>query len=78
MFPRITDFRPAILMSPISTYTKNPKKRAALDISRHARLQCGQGHSAKPFLASVDDEYVHTGSSLSDAESAEEAKSISI
>jgi hypothetical protein len=73
MFPHITDFRPAILMPPKSTYTKNPKKRAALDKARRARLSCGQGHSAKPFSASADDEYVHSGSSLSDAESAEEA-----
>jgi hypothetical protein len=71
MFPHITDFRPAILMPPKSTYTKNPKKRAALDKARRARLSCGQGHSAKPFSASADDEYVHSGSSLSDAESAE-------
>jgi hypothetical protein len=74
MFPHITDFRPTILMPPKSTYTKNPKKRDALDKARRARLSCGQGHSAKPFSASADDEYVHTGSSLSDAESAEEAK----
>jgi hypothetical protein len=50
-------------MPPKSTYTKNPKKRAALDKARRARLSCGQGN----------DEYVHNGSSLSDAESAEEA-----
>jgi hypothetical protein len=61
-------------MPPKSTYTKNSKKRDALDKARRARLSCGQGHSAKQFSASADAEYVHTGSSLSDAESAEEAK----
>jgi hypothetical protein len=60
-------------MPPKSNYVKNPKKRAALDKARHARLSCGQEHSAKPFSASADDKYVHTKSSLSDAESAEEA-----
>jgi hypothetical protein len=74
MFPHITYFRPAILMPPKSNYDKNPKKRAALDKARRARLSCGQRHSAKPFSAPADGEYVHTGGSLSDAESAEEER----
>jgi hypothetical protein len=61
-------------MPPEQKSGRSAKAKAKLSKAIHARLSCGQGHSAKPFSASADDEYVHSGSSLSDAESAEEAK----
>jgi hypothetical protein len=52
-----------------SNKAKNHKARAeTLNTARH------HGRAAHQFPAPRDDEYVHTGSSLSDAESAEEAK----
>jgi hypothetical protein len=52
-----------------STKAKSHKARAAAAITaRH------HGGAAYQFSASRDDEYVHTGSSLSDAESAEEER----
>ena len=52
-----------------STKAKSHKARAAAEITaRH------HGGAAYQFSAPRDDEYVHTGSSLSDAESAEEER----
>jgi hypothetical protein len=51
-----------------SNKAKNHKARAeTLNTARH------HGRAAHQFSAPRDDEYVHSGSSLSDAESAEEA-----